>query len=39
MFIAQQRVEPDQAPAGLVQAFHLALQPFARVPVQAIGNE
>ena len=37
--VAQQRVEPDQAPTALVQALHLAAQFLAPVALQSIGEE
>ncbi len=36
---AQERIEPDQPPARLMQAFHLDLQPGDVVAFQAVGDE
>src|SRR5215469_10134921 len=37
--VTQQRIEPDQPAARLVQTFHLARQSDAGVAIESVGNE
>ena len=39
LLVAQQRIQPDQLLAGLVQALHLLGQAFARLAVEAVGDQ
>src|SRR5581483_2095287 len=37
--VAEQRIEPDQPPAGAVQSVHLGCQPFLAVPFEPVAEE
>src|SRR5262245_35842008 len=37
--VAQERIEPDQPPAGLVEALHFPCQSFSRVAIESVADE
>src|ERR1700694_4282650 len=39
LFIAKQRIEPDQPPAGLAQALHFTRKAVADIAVETIGDQ